>query len=264
MGCTREEGFAGKLFREMLERQRLYVASGRFRELPTFHGTQGNTSTIDFVVLPQSYAEFVRAATVLGKSGRQLQHARVRRPLDHDPVMIRFEYAPDFFRPAKKERPPLDMDLLGLSMTTGYRRAEFMARVERETEEALRQHPPHATMTDHKWQDVVEILQRSAAEFFAQGPLKEQMDGYKELIQERENYLMKRRTVRNRLASWQQRGQLRGAESGRESAGHTGLETQGTYPPGPRCTKKMEKVQESCPGDATRGGGEGGSVRHCL
>ena len=82
VGCTREEGFAGKLFREMLERQRLYVASGRFRELPTFHGTQGNTSTIDLVVLPQSYAEFVRAATVLGKSGRQLQHARVRRPLD--------------------------------------------------------------------------------------------------------------------------------------------------------------------------------------
>ena len=145
VGCTREEGFAGKLFREMLERQRLYVASGHFRELPTFHGTHGNTSTIDFVVLPQSYAEFVRAATVLGKSGRQLQHARVRRPLDHDPVMIRFEYAPDF-RPAKRERPPLDMDL-GLSMTTGYRRAEFLARVERETEEVLRQHPPHATMT---------------------------------------------------------------------------------------------------------------------
>ena len=114
--------------------------------------------------------------------------------------MIRVEYAPDFFRPAKRERPPLDMDLLGLSMTTGYRRAEFLARVERETEEVLRQHPPHATMTDHKWQDVVGILQRSAAEFFAQGPLKEQMDGYKELIQERENFLRKRRTVRKRLA----------------------------------------------------------------
>ena len=103
-GCIREEGFAGKLFREMMERQRLYAASGHFRALPTFHGTQGNTSTIDFVVLPQSYAESIRAATVLAKSGRQLQHARVR-PLDHDPVMIRFEYAPDFFRPAKRERP---------------------------------------------------------------------------------------------------------------------------------------------------------------
>ena len=75
--------------------------------------------------------------------------------------MIRFEHAPDFFRPAKRENPPLDTDLLGLSMTTGCRRAEFLAQVERETGEAQWRHPPLATMTDHKWQDVV------AAEFYA-------------------------------------------------------------------------------------------------
>ena len=114
--------------------------------------------------------------------------------------MIRYEYAPDFFRPAKIERPPLDTDLLGLSMTTGYRRAEFLAQMELETEALPRRHPPHATMTDHKWQDVVTILQRSAAEFCAKGPLKEQMDGYKELIQERETILSNRRHVRNRPA----------------------------------------------------------------
>ena len=181
----------GKLFREMMERQCLHAASGHFPSFPTYHGTHGNSSTIDFVILPQSYAESIRAATVLERSGRQLQHAGVRRPLDY-PVMIRFLYAPDFFRPANRERPPLDMDLLGLAMTTGYRRAEFVAQVELETEAALRRHPPHATMTDHKWQDVVAILQRGAAEFYAKGPLKEQMDGDKEFIQVRENILSDR------------------------------------------------------------------------
>ena len=102
----------GNLFREMMERQRLHAASGHY------HGTHGNSSTIDFVILPQSYAESIRAATLLERGGRQLQHARVRRSLDQDPVMIRFEYAPDFFRPASRERPPLDMDLLCLAMTT--------------------------------------------------------------------------------------------------------------------------------------------------
>ena len=48
-GMLKEEGFAGNLFQEMMERQRL--ASGHFRSLPTYHGTQGNTSTIDFVLL---------------------------------------------------------------------------------------------------------------------------------------------------------------------------------------------------------------------
>ena len=184
----------GKLFREMMERQRLHAASGHY------HGTHGNSSTIDFVILPQSHAESIRAATVLERSGRQLQHARVRRPLDYDLVMIRFEHAPDFFRPANRERPPLDTDLLCLAMTTGYRRAEFLAQVELETKAALRRHPPHATMTDHEWQDVVAILQRAAAEFYAKGPLKEQMEGDKEFIQVRENILSDRGRVRNRPA----------------------------------------------------------------
>ena len=47
-------------------------------------------------------------------------------------------------------------------------------------------------MTDHKWQDVVALLQRASAEFYAKGPLKEQMDGDKELIQVRENILPQR------------------------------------------------------------------------
>ena len=131
-------------------------------------------------------------------------------------MIIRFEYVPDFFRPAKRERPPLDMDLLGLSMTTDYRRAEFLAQVERETEEAQRQHPPHATMTDHKWQDVVAILQRSAAEFYAQGPLKEQMDGYKGKHPQQKADRQKPSCA----ARHQQRGQPRGAESSRESRTH--------------------------------------------
>ena len=45
-------------------------------------------------------------------SGRTLQHATVRRPLDHDPVLVRFAYAPDVFRPPQPEMIRLEMDLL--------------------------------------------------------------------------------------------------------------------------------------------------------
>ena len=127
-GRTREEGLAGKLFSGNDGKTALPHRQRTFPTSPDVSRHTGNSSTIDFVTLPQSHVESIRAATVLEKSGRQLQHARVRRPLDHDPVMIRFEYAPDFFRPLERERPPLDTDLMGLSMTTGYRRAEFLAR----------------------------------------------------------------------------------------------------------------------------------------
>ena len=180
--------------------------------------------------------------------------------------MIRFEHGPDFFRPANRERPPLDMDLLGLAMTTGYRRAEFLAQVELETEAALRRHPPHATMTDHKWQDVVAILQRAAAEFYAKGPLKEQMDGDKEFIQVRENILSDRGRVRNRPAkigtycedSFEER---RAAEREQD---RLALEAQGTHATSTGSTQKVEQSQESSARDAARGGGKGRSARQCL
>ena len=80
-------------------------------------------------------------------------------------------------------------------MTTGYRRAEFLTQVEQESED-----PPHSSMADHKWQDDVGKLQRAAANQYVNGPLKEQLEGYKELIQERETTLHDRRRARARLA----------------------------------------------------------------
>ena len=52
---------------------------------------------------------------------------------------------------------------------------------------------------DSKWEDIVEILQTAAGEFYAQGPRREQIDGYKELITARETTLRQRAKARARL-----------------------------------------------------------------
>ena len=51
-GLTRgAEGYAGKLFREMMEQQKMYAASGHVRPLVTYHGPQGGQTSIDFISL---------------------------------------------------------------------------------------------------------------------------------------------------------------------------------------------------------------------
>ena len=192
-GCQSEDGFAGKLFRDMLERQHMYVATGPHF---TYHEPKGNNTTIDYIVLPRSYADVIRQATVLEKSGRLLQHAKVRRPLDHDPVALRFEYSPDFFKPDQQKQAPLDIDLLILATMTGYRRQEFIEGIEHAAQAAKVHHPPHSTMADHKWMDIVEILRQAATELFAKGPHSEQMDDYKALLDQREAALRQRRRCR--------------------------------------------------------------------
>ena len=67
-GCCQEEGFAVKLFREMLEEHKMYVASGHFRAFATYHCPNGGESSIDLIALPRSNAESIAGATVLRKS----------------------------------------------------------------------------------------------------------------------------------------------------------------------------------------------------
>ena len=105
----------GRYFRETLERQHKYVASGH-AEPHTPTTDRWDETTLDFVALPGSYADVIRQATVLKKSVRLLHHAKVRRPRDHDPVAVRFEHSPFFFKPDEQKRPHLDTDLLGLAM----------------------------------------------------------------------------------------------------------------------------------------------------
>ena len=62
---------------------------------------------------------------------------------------------------------------------------------------AMKRDSPHTAMTDHKWMDIVETLQQAATDCYANGPRKEQMEGYKELAQQRETILKQRRRVRN-------------------------------------------------------------------
>ena len=179
--------------------QKMYAASGHFRPLVTYHGPQGGQTLIDFISLPQSYAGSITTASVLFHSGRTLQHATVRRPLDHDPALARFVYAPDMFRPPHPEQIRLDMDLLGVAMKTGYRKEIFMKKVEEGAKEEDTRDPPHSTMADSKWEDIVQILQIAAGECYAQGPRKEQIDGYKKLITARVTTLRLRAKIRNRL-----------------------------------------------------------------
>ena len=168
IGCQSEEGFADKHFSEILERQHMYVASGHAGPHRIYHGPQGNDTTIDYIVLPRSYADVIRQDTVLQKSNRLLQHAKVRRSFDHDPVAVRFEYSPNFFKPDTQKQLPLDIDLLGLATITGYRRQELIEKIEHGAQAAKEHHLPH--------------LRQVATDLFAKDPHSEQMDDHKALL----------------------------------------------------------------------------------
>ena len=105
------------------------AASGHFRPFVTYHYhcTQGGKSSLDIVSLPQSHAESItRAAVLFLEAVGAFNTPKVRRSLDHDPVMVRFAYAPDMFRPPPPSQPRLDVDILGIAMKTGYRREVFL------------------------------------------------------------------------------------------------------------------------------------------
>ena len=74
---------------------------------------------------------------------------------------------------------------MGLAATAGYRRQEFIKKIEREAQIARERHPPDSTMADHKWRHIVEILQEAATDLFAKGLHGEQMDDYKTLLTQR-------------------------------------------------------------------------------
>ena len=171
-GCNRDEGYTGKLFREMMEQHKMYAASGHFRPL-----VGGRTDFNRLQLTPLSLtARSITKASVLFHSGRTLQQATVRRPLDHDPVLVRFAYAPDMFRPPQPEQVRLDIDLLGVAMKTDYRREIFLKKVEEGAKEAATRHPPHSTMADSKWEDFVQILQTAAGECYAQARTQKRTD----------------------------------------------------------------------------------------
>ena len=184
--CKAEEGWAGRQFRLMLEEQKLYVGSG-------------HTQNDDYVIISPSYAESHHTCHRSIRKWKDPQHAKVRRPLDHDPVFVQFEYAPDFFRPKPPDTPKWDVDLFGLVARTGCRRREFTARIEELASEAQEKHGPHSSMTDDKWADIVDMVQKTEVEHYTKRPLREQIDGCKEIIAEREEALIKRRRVREVL-----------------------------------------------------------------
>ena len=179
----------------------MYAANGHFRPFATYHCPQGEN--LRSISIPKSFVESITGATVLEQSGPTLQHAKVQRPLDHDPTLVKFANAPDIFRPPPHVRPRLDMNILGSAMKTGYRREDFIRKVDTGAKEAASRHPPHSSMADQKWDVVVQILQQAADDCYAQGLRREQVDGCKELVTAREATLRKKtRGQGETLRSW--------------------------------------------------------------
>ena len=76
----------------MMERQRLYAASGHFPSFPTYHGTHGNSSTIDFRHPPAVIRGVHPRGHFAGEewkatSARQSEKAPGSRPCD-DPIRV--------------------------------------------------------------------------------------------------------------------------------------------------------------------------------
>ena len=57
-------------------------------------------------------------------------------------------------------------------------------------------HEPHSSMAYDKWADVVDVVQKAAAGHNTRRPLREQIDGHKEILTDSEETLAKRRRVR--------------------------------------------------------------------
>ena len=110
-GCCRDEGHARKLFREMMEQQKMVRSQWT---LPTSRYLPRPARRTDFdrLHLAPSVLRWLNHQGRAFHSGRTLQHGAVRRSLDHDPVLVRFAFAPDVFRPPQPEMVRLDMDLL--------------------------------------------------------------------------------------------------------------------------------------------------------
>ena len=62
------------------------------------------------------------------------------------------------------------MDFLGLAARTGFRRREFAARIEELASETEAKHGPRSSVTDDGWADVVDKVQKAAAEQYTKDP----------------------------------------------------------------------------------------------
>ena len=137
-GCKAEEGWAGRLFRLMLEQQKIYVASGHTHE--TDHLPQ-STGTHEDDRLRHHPSVVMRSPShvppLFFASGRTVQLAKVRRPLDHDTLSLSKSSTRQISSgPKLLNTPEWDVDFLGLAARTGFRRREFAARIEEVVREA--------------------------------------------------------------------------------------------------------------------------------
>ena len=148
-GCNRDEGYGGKLFREMMEQQKMYAASGHFRPLVTYHGPQGGQTSIHFISLPQSYAGSYQS---LGALSQRTNPAARCSPAPPGPRSRRGQIC---IRPRNVQTAATRTDQTGHGACRsrhedGLSKGDIHEKIEEGAQEAATRHPLHSTMADSK------------------------------------------------------------------------------------------------------------------
>ena len=136
-----------------------------------------------------------------------MKHAKVQRPLDHDPVAVRFESSPDFSRARRCRNSPhwISIDLLGLATIDG------VPQVRSSSRKPSTEHRPlkNTTLLTPRWLITnrgtsSRFCDQADTDLFAQGLHSKQMDDYKALLDQREAALIQRRRCRAKLVASQE------------------------------------------------------------
>ena len=129
---------AGKHFRGLLADYDMTTANTHVDTGPTYWSTQGTTSRIDFIGIPQESLHRVRDCRVNTVKGRKLQLINTSRYADHYPIQVdlwlkyRYEERP---KGGRDERTRWDQDKLMRGVKQYENKEELIVNVERRLQE---------------------------------------------------------------------------------------------------------------------------------
>ena len=181
--ARRENGCAGKLMREMLEKHGLCSISASLDARDTWYGNRGQSSLIDHLCIPLGLVRSNTKAGVLARLGKEIQCIETTLDKrDHLPLFFQGSYLlehrrPEQWREEDVQFEQMDQDSLMLELMQGARRKEFIDELETaagqfvdspEAEELLKRNT-----ADRYFQRVNEIILGVARKFFGKGKAAE-------------------------------------------------------------------------------------------
>ncbi|CAE8657128.1 unnamed protein product [Polarella glacialis] len=103
----------GAMLRDMCNRHHLCLVNTFFQHGSgdTWHGMDGRSSRIDYVIMPKSLLTAVSSCNVWRKTGFQLQLAHVPRLVDHSPVVVDFMFR-SWFEDVETKKQRCDVSAL--------------------------------------------------------------------------------------------------------------------------------------------------------